>query len=93
MDPRNAGALLGLAQVAAQNQDLERALDLYRRAAANAGAEVWIAAWAFVHRGNIVQHQQDIDSARAEYGKVLELNGDLRGAGEAARKALAALVK
>ena len=92
-DERNAGALFGLGQVAAQNQDLARALELYSSAVVNAGADTWIAAWAFVQRGNIFRHQELPDSAKAEWEKVLELKGDLRGAGEAARKALAALVK
>jgi tetratricopeptide (TPR) repeat protein len=93
MDKNNASALFGLAQVAAQNQDLDGALDLYARAAANAGTEAWIAAWSLVHRGNIYQHREEIESARAEWTKALALQGDLRGAAEAAKKALATLVK
>ncbi len=93
MDDRNASALFGLAQAAAQNQDLDRALDLYASAAANAGSEAWIAAWAFVHRGRIFRHRDNIESAKTEWAKVLELHGDLRGAGEAARNDLASLIK
>jgi tetratricopeptide (TPR) repeat protein len=93
MDENNASALFGLAQVAAQNQDLDRALALYARAAANAGTDAWIAAWAFVHRGNIYRHREEIDSARAEWTKALALQGDLRGAAEAAKDALATLIK
>jgi tetratricopeptide (TPR) repeat protein len=93
MDGNNASALFGLAQVAAQNQDLDRALDLYARAAANAGTDTWIAGWSLVHRGNIYQHREEFDSARAEWTRALELQGDLRGAVEAAKKALATLIK
>lgn len=93
LDGRNASALFGLAQVAAQRQYLDRALELNGLAAANAGSETWIAAWALVHRGSIFLHKEEVESARAEWKKVLDLKGDLRGAKEAATKALEALIK
>jgi len=93
LDSKNASALFGLAQVAAQNQELDQALELYARAADNAGTDTWIAAWSYVQRGNIYQHREEPDGARAEWTKVLALHGDLRGAAEAANKALASLIK
>ncbi len=87
-DPDNAGALFGLAQIAYQQQSAERALELYEKAAANSGEETWIAAWSYVHRGNIYRALDEPDKARAEWSRVLPLQGDLRGAGDAARKSL-----
>ncbi len=88
LDGRNANALFGAAQIAAQAQDFDRALALYEKAAENAGADVWIAGWCAVRRGNIYQHLGDTEKARAEWTKTLNLMGNLRGAAEAARKAL-----
>jgi hypothetical protein len=93
LDANNPSALFGLAQVAAQNQELDQALELYARAAANAGSDTWIAGWSYVHRGNIYQHREELDGARVEWSKVLALQGDLRGAAEAANKALSTLIK
>jgi tetratricopeptide (TPR) repeat protein len=90
LDGRNPNALFGLAQVAAQNQRLDQAMDLYARAADSAdSAEVWIAAWSHVHRGNIFRFQGNLEPARREWSTVLGLQGDLRGASEAAARALA----
>lgn len=88
INPLSASALFGMAQIAAQAQDFERALALYEKAAANAGAEVWIAGWSWVHRGNIYRFLGDAGRAQAEWSKVLKLQGDLRGAAEAAKKSL-----
>ena len=89
LDSRNPNALFGLAQVAAQDQRLDEAMELYARAAASAGLnEVWIAAWSHVHRGNIFKFQGDLEPARLEWSEVLRLQGDLRGASEAAARAL-----
>ncbi len=93
INSRSAGALFGLAQIAGQNQDLAGALDLYARASADAGPDVWIAAWARVHRGRIFRLQGDLEAARSEWSGVLELRGDLRGADEAAKKDLETLIK
>jgi hypothetical protein len=87
-DPTNGNALFGLAQAAAQGGDAERALALYEKAAANAGSESWIAAWSLVRRGNIFEVLEETGRARAEWSRVLGLAGDLRGALEAAQKAL-----
>jgi hypothetical protein len=87
-DPASASALFGLAQIAARAQDLARALDLYRRAADAAGPERWIAAWSYVRRGNILEFQGDHVGAQAEWKRVAGLDGDLRGAREAAERAL-----
>jgi tetratricopeptide (TPR) repeat protein len=89
LDSDNASAMFGLAQVSAQAQDLDRALDLYARAADRSGTETWIRAWCFVRRGNIHRFQGDITQARQEWSRVQELQGDLKGAAEAASKALA----
>jgi tetratricopeptide (TPR) repeat protein len=89
LDETNAGALFGLAQIAAHREDLARALELYGKAAANAKDQAWIAGWCLVQRGNILMHQGEYTRARAEWAQVSELQGDLRGAAEAAAKALA----
>jgi predicted negative regulator of RcsB-dependent stress response len=89
IDPLNANALFGAAQIAAQSQDFERALTLYEKAAANAGTDAWIAAWSRVRRGNIYRFLGDREKARAEWSRALNLQGNLRGADEAARKLLA----
>jgi hypothetical protein len=86
--PDNPNALLGLAQVAAAAQQLDRALELYGRAIEHAGADQWIAAWAHVRRGSIFRFQGDDARARAEWEKAGALAGDLRGAREAAARAL-----
>jgi tetratricopeptide (TPR) repeat protein len=88
-DPDDASALYGMAQIAGQTQDLERALELYQRAARNAGEQKWIAAWCLVRRGNIFYFQRDTARARNEWSTVLDMKGDLRGAREEASKALA----
>jgi tetratricopeptide (TPR) repeat protein len=87
-DPANASALYGMAQIAGRAQNLELALSLYARAAENAGDERWIAGWSHIRRGNIYEFLGDPASARKEWSKVHELQGDLRGAREAASKAL-----
>jgi tetratricopeptide (TPR) repeat protein len=89
MDPTNPNALFGLAQIAAQEETFDEALALYEKAAAHAGGDLWIAGWSFVHRGNIYMELGDRDRAREEWTRVLKLQGDLRGAAEAAQKALA----
>lgn len=91
LESGNASALFGLAQIAGQRGETARALDLYEKAAARAGAQTWIAGWCYVHRGNIFRRQGDADRARAEYARVAELHGDLHGASEAAARALAEL--
>lgn len=88
IDEANAGALFGLAQIAARSENLDRALELYAKAAANAKDQPWIAGWCLVQRGNILMHQGEYARARAEWARVSELHGDLRGAAEAAAKAL-----
>ncbi len=89
LDSRNPNALFGLAQVAAQGQRMDDAMELYARAASSAGPnETWIAAWSLVHRGNILRFQGELEAAHAEWAKVLQLQGDLRGASEAATRAL-----
>jgi len=88
IDALNASSLFGMAQIAAQAQELERALALYEQAADNAGADVWIAGWSWLRRGNIYQFLGDAERAKAEWSKVLKLQGDLRGAAEAAKKSL-----
>ncbi len=89
LSEKNASALFGLAQVAAREQDLDKALDLYGRAAEAAGAsETWIAGWSYVHRGNIYRFLGELDRARLEWARVLGLEGDLRGAREAAERSL-----
>jgi len=89
LDAQDAGALFGLAQIAVRRDDAEKALELYEAAAARAGEQVWIAAWCYVHRGNIFRQQGETAKARAEWSRVLQLKGDLHGAAEAAARALA----
>jgi len=88
-DAENPSAMFGLAQISAQEQDFGRALDLYGRTANQSGAEPWIRAWSLVRRGNIYQFQGDTTQARQEWTRVHQLQGDLKGAAQAAGKALA----
>ncbi len=89
LSEKNASALFGLAQIAAREQDLDKALGLYGRAAEAAGAaESWIAGWSCVHRGNIYRFLGELERARLEWARVLGLQGDLRGAREAAENSL-----
>ncbi len=89
LDDRNANALFGLAQIAAREQDLDKALSLYESAAEAAGAaESWIAGWSRVHRGNIYRFREQLERAHSEWARVLDLQGDLKGAREAAERAL-----
>jgi hypothetical protein len=88
-DPANPNALYAMAQLASKDQELDRALELYELAAKNAGESTWIKAWSLVRKGNIYQFQEKPELAKREWSRVLELAGDLRGAAEAARKALA----
>jgi hypothetical protein len=88
-DPANPNALYAMAQLASNDQDLDRALELYELAAKNAGESIWIKAWSFVRRGNIYQFQEKPALAKREWSRVLDLAGNLRGADEAARKSLA----
>ena len=88
-DANNPSAMFGLAQISAQEQDFGRALDLYGRTANQSGAEPWIRAWSLVRRGNIYHFQGDTTLARQEWTRVHQLQGDLKGAAEAAGKALA----
>ena len=88
-DPANPNALYAMAQLAAKDQELDQALELYELAAKNAGESAWLKAWSFVRRGNIYQFQEKPELAKREWSRVLELTGDLRGAAEAAKKALA----
>ncbi len=88
LDEDNANALFGMAQVAAHDQELERALELYERAATNAGKDTWIAAWSYVHRGSLYEFLGESEKARAEWSKALKLEGNLRGADAAARSAM-----
>ena len=87
-DPDNPSAMFGLAQISAQEQDFARALDLYGKTANQSRADVWLRAWSFVRRGNIYHFQGDTIQARQEWSRVQELQGDLKGAKEAAGKAL-----
>lgn len=88
LDPSNASALFGLAQILTRKMQLQDALDYYEEAAAHAQDRAWIAGWSRVYRGNIFAQSGDMARARAEWSKALELMGDLRGAREAASKAL-----
>jgi tetratricopeptide (TPR) repeat protein len=88
LEPENASALFGLAQIATRRMQLQDALDLFGEAAARSQDSSWIAGWSLVYRGNIFAQSGDMARARAEWSKALELQGDLRGAREAASKAL-----
>jgi len=88
LDANNPSALFGLAQVAGRRQALDLALNLYARAAANAGGKTWIAGWSYMRSGNIFRLRGDLVQARREWSKVLQLGGDLHGAEQEAEKAL-----
>ncbi len=90
LDPGNAAVLFGLGQASMQLQDFEHALDYYSKAAAAASpGEAWVAAWSYVYRGNVFRFLDEPEKAKVEWNRALQLAGDLRGAADAATKALA----
>ena len=88
LEGQNPHALFGLAQIAAADQRFEAALELYSQAAEASGKETWIRAWSGVRRGKIFHFLGEEDRAVLEWRQVLGLEGDLRGAREAARESV-----
>jgi hypothetical protein len=80
-DPDEAGAADDEALMAAQAERLERAVNLYRRAALNATSrELWIASWSHVYAGRILDFLDLRDDAVAEYNAALKVGDVPNGA-------------
>jgi TolA-binding protein len=87
-DPDNGNAYFYLAQVASQTDQHEQASEYYRRAANAPGIATWIRAWSLLRIGNYHAFQGQTEEAHTLFSRVLELEGDLRGAKEEAQSAV-----
>lgn len=87
-DPDNGNAYFYLAQVASQTEQHEQASQYYTRAANAPGIATWIRAWSLLRIGNYHAFQGQTEEARTLFDRVLELEGDLRGAKEEAQRAV-----
>ena len=87
-DPDNGNAYFYLAQVASQTEQFEQAVEYYTRAGNTPGIDTWIQAWSLLRIGNYHAFQGQTEEARTFFGRVLGLEGDLRGAREEAQESL-----
>ena len=90
-DPNNGNAYFYLAQVASQTDQYEEAFGYYTRAADAPGIAAWVQAWSLLRMGNYHAFQGQMEEARALFDRVLELEGDLRGAREEAQRSVVRL--
>jgi tetratricopeptide (TPR) repeat protein len=68
-------------RAAAQAERLERAVDLYRRAAATSNSrELWLASWSHVYAGRILDFLDLRDEAVAEYAAAVKIGDVPKGA-------------
>ena len=84
-DPDNGIAYFYLAQVASQTEQYEQAVKYYTRAVNTPDIATWVQAWSLLRIGNYHAFQGQAEEARTLFGRVLELEGDLRGAKEEAK--------
>jgi tetratricopeptide (TPR) repeat protein len=84
-DPDNGIAYFYLAQVASQTEQYEQAVEYYTRAVNTPDIATWVQAWSLLRIGNYHAFQGQAEEARTLFGRVLELEGDLRGAKEEAK--------
>ena len=87
-DPDNGNAYFYLAQVASQTEQYEQAREYYTRAANAPGIATWVQAWSLLRIGNYHAFQGQSEEARTLFDRVLDLEGDLRGAKEEAQKSV-----
>ncbi len=79
-EPDNGNAYFYLAQIAGQKQQHDVAFANYEKAQALAKTQDWLKAWALVRMGRYLAHQEKFQEARRAFERVLEMEGDLRGA-------------
>jgi hypothetical protein len=87
-DPDNGNAYFYLAQVAAQTDQYEQALEYYTRAVNAPGMAPWVQAWSLLRIGNYHAFRGQTEVARTFFDRVLELEGELRGAKKEAQEAM-----
>ena len=87
-DPDNGNAYFYLAQAASQTEQFEQAVEYYTRAANTPGIPTWVQAWSLLRIGNYQAFQGQTEEARTLFARVLELEGDLRGAREETQKSV-----
>lgn len=68
-------------RIMAQEERLEAAVNLYKKAAENASSrELWLASWSHVYAGRILDFLEMRDEAVAEYQKAVKVGDVPRGA-------------
>lgn len=90
-DPHNGNAFFYLAQLSAQQQDHERAVEYYKKAEVSENVQSWVRAWSSVRVGRYLAYQRKFAEARQRFEQVLKSDGDLKGAREAAQESLSSL--
>ncbi len=76
---------------AAQSERLERAVNLYKKAAVNASArELWLVSWSHVYAGRILDFLELRDEAVAEYQAAVKVGDVPQGAFKEAKAGLVA---
>lgn len=89
--PEDPLARFYLAQLRAQAGDFPAAAEIYAELAEREEAPTWIRAWSFVRWGRFLAARGDVEAAVARFQAVKGLEGDLKGAREAAIESLRAL--
>jgi tetratricopeptide (TPR) repeat protein len=92
-DPDNGNVLFYLAQVYAQRQDYDQALEYYLKASDSGKIQDWVRAWSLLRAGRYYAAKQNYEEARRIFEQVLKLDGDLRGALEEAEQLIGRLPK
>lgn len=87
-DPQNGNAHFYLGQAAFQTHKYEEAFQYYEKAAGLPNTADWVRALCWVRMGRYLASQGRFDLARTHFDRVLKMEGDLRGAREAARESL-----
>jgi len=78
-------------RIMAQEERLEAAVNLYRRAALNASSrELWLASWSHVYAGRILDFLEMRDEAVLEYQAAIKVGDVPQGAFKEAQAGLAA---
>lgn len=87
-NPGDPMALFTLGQVRFAAGAVKEALDYYERAAAAKDVPAWIRGWSLVRSGYCLGRLERREEALERFRKAAALEGDSRGAAEAARRAL-----